>query len=69
MCLGSVAHGMPTCSRCGETHETADLTRHEEARLVPVHCPDCDCLMGRYRRHGDDPQTDTLRDEGRVPGG
>jgi uncharacterized Zn finger protein len=55
---------MPTCHRCGGSHETADLVRHERARLVLVHCPDCECLMGRYRRHGDAPATDALR-EGR----
>jgi hypothetical protein len=53
---------MPTCPRCEATHPAADLVRHEEPRVVLVHCPDCECLLGRYRRHGDAPETDLLRD-------
>lgn len=52
---------MPTCNHCDTSYEAADLVRHESHGVTLVHCPDCACLMGRYRRHGDDPQTDTLR--------
>jgi uncharacterized Zn finger protein len=52
---------MPVCRSCGAEHTAEELVRHEEPRVVLVHCPDCECLMGRYRRHGDDPETDTHR--------
>jgi len=53
---------MPTCTHCGSDHPAEDLVRHERPGLTLVHCPTCECLMGRYRRHGDAPQTDTLRE-------
>lgn len=52
---------MPTCRYCGAEHTADELIRHERGRLIIVHCPDCEVPMGTYRRHGDDPQTDTLR--------
>jgi hypothetical protein len=53
---------MPTCRHCSAEVATEDLVRHERPGLVRVHCPQCQCLLGRYRRHGDAPETDTLRD-------
>ncbi|MFC4360080.1 hypothetical protein ACFO0N_19190 [Halobium salinum] len=53
---------MPTCHHCDATHTAEELTRHERPGVVLVHCPDCDCLLGRYRRHGDAPETDRLRE-------
>jgi NAD-dependent SIR2 family protein deacetylase len=53
---------MATCRHCEATHPADELTRHESAGLVLVHCPDCRRLLGRYRRHGDDPETDRLQD-------
>ncbi|MFC6724655.1 hypothetical protein ACFQE1_09750 [Halobium palmae] len=53
---------MSTCPRCETTHSVEELSRHEYPRLVLVHCPTCDRLLGRYRRHGDAPGTDHLRD-------
>jgi uncharacterized Zn finger protein len=55
---------MVTCPSCGSDHPPEELVRHECERLVIVHCPDCEALLGRYRRHGDAPETDRLRDAG-----
>ena len=52
---------MPVCPHCGAEHDVEELTRHEMPGLVLVHCPACERLLGRYRRHGDDPETDTLQ--------
>ena len=52
---------MPVCRHCEAEHAAEELVRHESRAVVLVHCPDCGCLMGRYRRHGDDPQTDARR--------
>jgi hypothetical protein len=54
---------MVTCRNCENDYAAEDLVRHESARVVRVHCPDCQALLGRYRRHGDAPETDRLRDE------
>ena len=40
---------MPTCQRCGESHETAALERQERDGIVMVRCPDCHFPMGVYR--------------------
>ncbi|MGM0590872.1 MAG: hypothetical protein ACQETI_04445 [Halobacteriota archaeon] len=53
---------MTICPRCGAEHEPEELIRHETERLLLVHCPDCEALLGEYRRHGDDPQTDRLKE-------
>lgn len=44
---------MVSCPGCGGTYAADDLVRHEHERLLVVHCPDCNRLIGRYRRHGD----------------
>lgn len=44
---------MLTCKGCGAEHSVEALVRHEHDRLLVVHCPDCGCVLGRYRRHGD----------------
>jgi NAD-dependent SIR2 family protein deacetylase len=49
---------MTTCKECGRELDAEDLVRHELERSVIVHCPGCECLLGRYNRHGDDPKTD-----------
>ncbi|WP_199174830.1 hypothetical protein [Halegenticoccus soli] len=51
---------MPTCKYCGAEREPSELIRHERPGVLLVHCPECQRLLGRYRRHGDDPDTDTL---------
>jgi hypothetical protein len=53
---------MVTCRNCECEYTADELVRHESERLVLVHCPDCRALLGRYRRHGDAPETDHLRD-------
>lgn len=53
---------MATCSHCGQSFDADELVRHEHDRLLVVHCPDCNCVLGRYRRHGDAPRTDTAAD-------
>ncbi len=40
---------MPTCKHCATEVETEDLVRHERHGLTLVHCPDCNCLLGKYR--------------------
>ena len=47
---------MVTCTGCGESYAPDELVRHERGRLLVVHCPDCRCVLGRYRRHGADPR-------------
>lgn len=44
---------MASCHGCGGRFDADELVRHERERLLVVHCPDCGCLLGRYRRHGD----------------
>lgn len=61
MWVGNVPYDMPVCTHCGAEHDAEDLVRHEMPGLVLVHCPDCERLLGRYRRHGDAPETDTHR--------
>lgn len=52
---------MPVCPRCHTDHDVEDLVRHERPGILLVHCPACECVMGSYRRHGDRPKVDTLR--------
>jgi hypothetical protein len=40
---------MPNCQSCDGEFAAEDLTRHERAGVVRVHCPDCGCAMGTYR--------------------
>jgi NAD-dependent SIR2 family protein deacetylase len=53
---------MPVCSHCETDYEVDDLVRHDRRGVLLVHCPSCECLLGRYRRHGDRPAVDRLRD-------
>ncbi|WP_332898288.1 hypothetical protein [Haladaptatus sp. CMSO5] len=52
---------MPTCTHCGNDYATEQLIRHERPRLVVIHCPGCNAPLGRYHRHGDNPQIDHFR--------
>jgi hypothetical protein len=52
---------MPQCRACDATVTAARLVRHDYPRVTVVHCPECTAIVGRYRRHGDAPKTDTLR--------
>ncbi|WP_257298926.1 DUF6510 family protein [Haloarchaeobius sp. FL176] len=40
---------MPTCGHCGQETPVESLVRHEHETGVVVHCPDCNCVLGRYR--------------------
>jgi Zn-finger nucleic acid-binding protein len=53
---------MPTCPHCAAEHDAADLVRHDRSGVTVVHCPDCEFVVGAYRRHGDRPKVDRLRD-------
>ena len=44
---------MVSCRHCGGDYGVEELVRHEHERLLVVHCPDCGCVLGRYRRHGE----------------
>lgn len=51
---------MTTCKGCGRDLTAEDLVRHERGPTVVVHCPECKRVLGRYNRHGDDPNTDRM---------
>ena len=51
---------MATCPGCEATFDPEELVRHDRDRFLVVHCPDCNHVIGRYRRHGDAPATDRL---------
>ncbi len=47
--LVNIPHCMPTCGHCGQETPVESLVRHEHETGVVVHCPDCNCVLGRYR--------------------
>ena len=60
MLFGGVHGHMPKCNYCEKRFETEELVRHEyDGRLLVVHCPACNTVMGTYRTQA--PETDTLR--------
>lgn len=42
---------MPVCPSCETDHDLDALVRHERRSFVVVHCPDCECVLGRYNEH------------------
>jgi hypothetical protein len=50
-----------TCKQCDRELAAEELVGHERGRYGIVYCPDCEFVLGRYDRHGDESKTDRLR--------
>jgi DNA-directed RNA polymerase subunit RPC12/RpoP len=43
---------VPRCRRCDGEFDAEELVRHDQRRVVFVHCPECGFRLGEYREPG-----------------